>query len=412
MRIVQDSIGPRGPYSSDDAVADGEARPREDGLDLLRKPPSCTNPKCVAICTVGELFGGVERHVLGIIGGLKEQGVSTLLILLHDGELAAQARGQGIEPVVLSNRNRSLLTTSRQLARILNQREVHIVHVHGYKAIVFCSVARLWHRFSMVKTEHGLPEPAAGGPIRALRNRLYYFSDIAATRIAHATVCYVTEDLRTYYRHAHSGLRAIVIPNGVANIDRRQFPRSPEMCDDWFNLLVVGRLDMVKGHHLAIEAIAAGSVPQDIHLHIVGVGPREVELRALAKARGVANRVHFLGFRRNIYDYIAHCNLLLMPSLHEGLPYTLLEAMALGTPIVASRVGGLAEVIQDEGTGLLVPPQDAEALAQAIRRLHDDPALRSQLGDQARRLQQATYSLEAMTERYLAIYRELVASGG
>jgi glycosyltransferase involved in cell wall biosynthesis len=340
---------------------------------------------------------------------LAAQGVSTVLILFHDGELASQARGQGIEPLILSNLNRFLPATSRQLARILNQREVHVVHAHGYKATVFCSVARLWHRFSMVKTEHGLPEPMSGGPIRALRNRLYYFSDNAATRIAHATVCYVTKDLETYYRHAHSGLRTIVIPNGVANMDRHQFPRPLEMRDNWFNLLIVGRLDTVKGHHLAIEAIAAGSLPQDIHLHIVGTGPREKELQALAKARGVAGRVHFLGFIRNVYNNIAHCNVLLMPSLHEGLPYTLLEAMALGIPVVASRVGGLVEVIQDEDTGLLVPPQDAEALAQAIGRLHDDPTLCSQLGEQARCLQQATYSLESMTERYLEIYRELVA---
>jgi hypothetical protein len=91
MKIVQGSIGPLGPHSSDDAVAHGEARPREDGLDPLRKPTSRTNPRCVAICTVGELFGGVERHVLGIMSGLVAEGVSTMLALFHDGELAAQA---------------------------------------------------------------------------------------------------------------------------------------------------------------------------------------------------------------------------------------------------------------------------------------------------------------------------------
>ena len=409
---MQDEIGISGSHPSDDTVAHGEAPHRKDGLDLVRRLPSATNPECVAICTVGELFGGVERHVLGIMSGLRAKGVSILLVLFHDGELAAQARGQGIEPVVLSNRNRSLLATSRQLARVLQQHNVHVVHVHGYKATVFCALARKWFPFAMVKTEHGLPEPTTDGPIRALRNRLYYFVDSAATHIAHATVCYVTEDLRTYYRHVHSGLRAMVIPNGVTSMDRRQFPRPPEMRDDWFNLVIVGRLDIVKGHHLAIEAIASGCVPQDIHLYIVGVGPREAKLRALVKVCGVANRVHILGFRRNIYDYIAHCNVLLMPSLHEGLPYTLLEAMALGIPIVASRVGGLAEIIQDENTGLLVPPEDATALSDAIRRLHDNPTLRSQLGDQARHLQQAKYSLEAMTESYLVIYRELVANSG
>lgn len=407
---VQREIEISGSHPSYDPVTHGEASRRENGLDHLQKSPCLTNLECIAICTVGELFGGVERHVLGLISGLAAQGMSTLLVLFHDSELAAQARGQGIEPVILSNRNRSVLATARQLARLFKQRNIHVVHVHGYKATVFCALARKCFHFAVVKTEHGLPEPMAAGPIRALRNRLYYFLECAAARIAHATVSYVTEDLRAYYRHAHSGLRTVVIPNGVANMDRRAFPLPPEIRNDWFNVVIVGRLEIVKGHHLAIEAIATESVPQDVHLHIVGSGPCETELRTLAETRGIANRVHILGFRRNIYDYIAHCDVLLMPSLHEGLPYTLLEAMALGIPIIAARVGGLAEVIQDESTGLLVPSQEAKALAQAICRLHREPVLRSQLGNQARRLQQAEYSLEAMTERYLTIYRQLMES--
>lgn len=390
----------------------GIALHREDDLDHFRKSHHSKNLECIAICTVGELFGGVERHVLGMMSGLQAQGVSTLLVLFHDGELAAQARGQGIEPIIVYNRNRALLATARQLARLFRQRNIHVVHVHGYKATVFCALACRWSSFAMIKTEHGLPEATTTGPLRALRNRLYYFLDCVATRIAHTTVCYVTDDLRAHYRSAHSGLRTTVIPNGVATMDQSQFPHPSEIRNDWFNLVMVGRLEMVKGHHLAIEAIASESVPQDVHLYIVGVGPRETELRALAKARGVEDRVHFLGFQRNVYDYISHSNVLLMPSLHEGLPYTLLEAMALGVPIVASRVGGLAEVVQEECTGLLVPPQDSAALTRAILRLYEDSALRSRLGEQARGHQETSYSLQAMTGKYLIIYRELVASNG
>src|SRR5262245_63901860 len=102
----------------------------------FHKPKSSVTERCVAICTVGELFGGVERHVIGLMNGLRAQGVNTLLVLFHDSELAAQARAQGVEPIILPNRNRSLLTTSHQLAHILNQHRIHIVHVPGYKATV------------------------------------------------------------------------------------------------------------------------------------------------------------------------------------------------------------------------------------------------------------------------------------
>lgn len=195
-------------------------------------------------------------------------------------------------------------------------------------------------------------------------------------------------------------------------MDRQRLPRPPEFHSDSFNLTAVGRLEPVKALHLAIEALCAQGLPRNVHLHFVGTGPCESELRMRSEALGVAARVHFLGFRRDAYNFIAHCDALLMPSLHEGLPYTLLEAMALATPAIASRVGGLAEVVQDEVTGLLFTPGNATALADAIRRLIADPSLRARLGDEAQRVQRAKYSLESMASSYLDVYREVFASNG
>ncbi len=363
--------------------------------------------RCLAICSVGELFGGVERHILGIVSSLRDRGISVVMILFHDGELAAQAREQGIESLILPSQNRSLLTTSGKLAHILEQRRIRVVHIHGYKATVFCALARWRYPFAMVKTEHGLPEPMPRKPIGKLRDHLYYLLDSVAARMAGATVCYVTEGLLDYYRHAHAGLPVMVIPNGIGSIDPCHLRRPPEIREGRFNVVIVGRLDAVKGHHVAIEAIASKGIPADLDLYIVGVGPRESELRALAAAHGITDRVHFLGFRRNVYDYMAHCHALLMPSLHEGLPYTLLEAMALGTPVIASRVGGLAEVLQDGVTALLAPPRDATALVRAIITLYDDSEFRHHLAENAKRLQHSQYSLEAMAEHYLRVYQGL-----
>ena len=362
----------------------------------------------IAICTVGELFGGVERHVLGMLQGLAAREIASMLVLFHDGELAAQAREQGIEPVVLSGSNRDLLTTSRRLAGILRQRRIGLVHAHGYKAVVHCAVARHWYPFALLKTEHGLPEIIAGKQLQTVRNRLYHLFDIAASRMASATVCYVTEELRAHYLGPQTRFGAKVIHNGIARIDPAQLKYPPEFVPGKFNLVIVGRLDEVKGHQFAIEAVAAQEVPKDVHLHIVGIGPAEAALQMLTKTRGVTSRVHFLGFRRNIYDYLAHADALLMPSLHEGLPYTLLEAMGLGKAIIASRVGGLAETLEDGSTALLIPPGDVEALARAIARLHSEPDLALRLGERARQVQEAQYSLNTMTDLYVALYRELL----
>lgn len=377
----------------------------------IQSNPTSDSAVCrVAICAVGELFGGVERHILGLLSGFTAQGVSAFLLLFHDGELAAQAREQGVDPVILPDKNRSLLSTCRLLANILKQWKVKVVHVHGYKATVYCALARYWYSFAVLKTEHGLPETSGSGMIPTMRTRIYYLLDGIATRIAHMSVCYVTEELRTHHRCTRSGLGGRVIPNGVGEIDHNQLQYPPEFQKDWFNIVIIGRVDTVKGHQLAIEAVAAKGMPKNVHLHIVGAGPNEPALQVLAKTHLVTHRVHFLGFRRDVYNYLAHCQMLLMPSLHEGLPYTLLEAMVLGIPIIASRVGGLAEVLQDSVTALLVPPGDSQSLTQAIRRLYDDPKLRLHLVEHARHLQQEKYSLKSMTNSYLSIYCKLLTN--
>src|SRR5262245_17922512 len=224
--------------------------------------PADESLKCLAICTVGELFGGVERHVLEMSSALQARGITTLLILFHNSELAERAREQGLEPLILPDRNLSLFATSRQLADALDRRGIRIVHAHGYKAMVFCAVARRWHRFALVKTEHGLPEQSPGGSISALRSGLYHLLDRAATSLANPAVCYVTADLVAHGRDKRAARRPRVIPNGVSAMDRHRLPRPPEYRPDGLNLAVVGRLEPVKAFHLAIEALSAQGVPQ------------------------------------------------------------------------------------------------------------------------------------------------------
>jgi L-malate glycosyltransferase len=361
----------------------------------------------VAVCSVGELYGGVERHILGLLQGLRARGVSTRLIVFHDGELAAQARRQGDHPFVLPGSNIAFLSACRRLAAALAESAITVVHAHGYKATVACAMARRWHACALVKTEHGLPEPMAGRPVAQLRDRIYHVLDAAATRRSVAAVCCVTEQLRARARNRYPGSRIAWVPNGIADLDSAAFARPPEYRSDRFNVAVVGRIDTVKGHHVALNALATAAAPVDAHLQIIGTGPAESDLRALARELGVSERVHFLGFRRNVFDYVAHCDALLMPSLHEGLPFVLLEAMGLGVAIVASRVGGLAEVMRDGECGVLVPPGDAPAIARALAALRGDSSLRRRLGLEARARQRAQYSVRQMTERYLEVYESV-----
>lgn len=360
----------------------------------------------VTICSTGELFGGVERHIIGLSKGLQERSISLQVILFNDKELATQLRSKGIQPIILASQNWLVLKTALELAKLLKQHNTQLVHIHGYKATVFCVLARMWYSFKVIKTEHGLVEPMLGrSRLVSWRERFYRQLDAWMARKAQVKICYVSQDLVSYYQNDHRGLKTEIIKNGIENIDKSSLKRPPELQESGFNIVIVGRLDTVKGIQFAINAVAKLAIPH-LHLYIIGIGPCELQLKEQAEKRQIENFVHFLGFKRNVYDYIAHADALLMPSLHEGLPYTLLEAMALNTPVIASRVGGLAEVLTDGVTGLLTTPADSESIAQKIMLLYDNPQLRHQLSTAARQLQEHSYSLESMTSYYLEYYQE------
>jgi glycosyltransferase involved in cell wall biosynthesis len=237
-----------------------------------------------------------------------------------------------------------------------------------------------------------------------------YRLDILATRRLHAHVCYVTADIMHRCDHIHAGLPRRVIHNGIDPLDRAGRPRPQGLEPGLFHAGIVGRVSEVKGIVHALRALTSDRVPTQVRLDVIGTGPLLDALQDEARALGVADRVRFHGFQRDILDWIAHLDALLMPSLHEGLPYTLLEAMSLGVPVIASRVGGLAEVLEQERTALLVEVGDAAGLADALARLAGDPGLGRRLGEAAALEQREHYTLARMVDDYLEVYAAAAAA--
>lgn len=367
----------------------------------------------IAILTAGELFGGVERQVLDLHAECRRRGVPRYRTLLyHDKTLAASLRASGETPEIVPVTSRYDLPNARRTVADLVQREFQVVHAHGYRALVSLGAAAATglRPPPVVKTEHGLPEVSDGSSLDSLKIRVNHRLDRWATHRLDATVCYVTDDIRRRHDAVHDGLRRHTVHNGITPLSRGDHPRPDDLPEDGTILGIVGRVSDVKGIEYAIAALAREDMPESVQVLVIGTGPQEASLREMVAAAGLDARVTFLGFRTNIFDYIAHVDALLMPSLHEGLPYTLLEAMSLGRPVLASRVGGLAEVLVDGETGLLFPPRDPAALAKACRTLVMEPGLGARLGDAAAREQRANFTLETMLDRYLEIYREATES--
>jgi glycosyltransferase involved in cell wall biosynthesis len=173
--------------------------------------------------------------------------------------------------------------------------------------------------------------------------------------------------------------------------------------------LTPARLHDQKGHAFLLEA--AAKVP-DATFVLAGDGPLRADLEARAGELGIAERCVFLGHRRDVPDLLAAADLLVLPSLYEGLPISVLEAMAARRPVVATAIGGTDEAVTHEATGLLVPPRDAPALASAIRRLRADPALAHRLAAAGRERVEREFSSEAMARNVMRVYDEVLREVG
>jgi glycosyltransferase involved in cell wall biosynthesis len=207
--------------------------------------------------------------------------------------------------------------------------------------------------------------------------------------------------------------RVRVIPNGI-NFSQfnlaagRNLRAELKLPENAILIAAAGSLIRRKGFDLLIEALAR--LPdQPLHLAIAGDGPEKAPLAALAEACGVGARVHFLGYRCDISPLYAAGDIAALPSRSEAFGLALAEAGLFGLPVLASRVGGVATVVEDGVTGLLVPPENCAALTQALRRLAADADLRARLGAQGAARVRARFGIDRMVGEFERLYESLAA---
>lgn len=207
--------------------------------------------------------------------------------------------------------------------------------------------------------------------------------------------------------------RFAVIPNPV---DEAFFaPPPPPLPPDGnrppFLVAVVARLAAEKGHRFLLRALARAGEGAGIGAWLVGDGPERAALEAQAASLGVDRRVRFLGLMTDVRPALAAADALVLPSSYEAQGIVLLEAMAMGLPVVAADVGGVRHFVEEGRTGLRVPPGDAEALAAALSRLAADPALRRRLGE-AGRIHAQGFRPAAIANRLEALYLQILREKG
>lgn len=352
--------------------------------------------------------GGAERIVLSLARHLPGDRFHVEIATLDGrGSLAEEFRSLGCPVRDLGVKDSlHLIVAGRRLRELIGAVRPAIVHSHLLRAhLAAAGAGRCPGVVATAATEHQA-DPRRWA-LRLLRR---------ATRRT-TIVTAVSDGVRRHLLAAgFDAGRVTTIANGIEldPIDRaaRLAPAELGLPPEARMALFVGRLTRQKGLDVLLAAMArlAPDVPA-IHLLVAGDGEARSSLEGLASRLGLSARVHFLGRRDDVSQLMKTAHLAVLPSRWEGLSLVLLEAMAAGLPVVATRVEGQAEVIEDGVSGLLVPSEDPAGLAEAMRRLLGDAALSARLGEAAAEKVRREHSAETMAARYAELYNHLLAAG-
>lgn len=327
------------------------------------------------------------------------------------GTLGRELQAEGFPVEVLGRRPGIDWRCMLRLRRLLRRERADLVHAHQYTPFFYSAMARSpGRRPPILFTEHGRPYPDRPRPKRIAANRILLGRRDRVVAVGQAVRQALIEN------EGIAGPRIEVIHNGIdlaafsAGGGRPALRSELGLGTEDLVLLQVARLDPYKDHATALRMIetVARSRP-DARLVLVGEGPEEASVRAMVQRRGLEPNVRLLGLRTDIARLLPVADLFLLTSVTEGIPVTLIEAMAASLPIVGTRVGGMAEVVEEGTTGLLSPSGDASSLAESVLRLASDADLRLRMGRLGSERAHRLFSEPQMHAGYQRCYETMLA---
>lgn len=361
-------------------------------------------------------IGGMERLVHDLVRSVdRTQYLSQVCCLDAIGTFGEALRADGHTVHVVERRPGRDWSLIPRLSTLFARERVHVVHAQQRTTQFYAVLAKCYMRLRrlgpiprLAFTVHGVPFPYRLRLAEGLLNR--------ALALGTDSLVTISEDTRAILGRYHwlPTSRVRVIYNGVSPCERWAASRlatmrSALMLPAGAEVVgIVARLDPVKNHPLLFRAFKA-ILPRFplARLLVVGGGTERESLAALAAELGISGSVVFAGPRPDAKSLFQVCDVAVLPSLVEGMSVTLLEAMAAGVPVIATRVGGNPEVVQDGITGYLVPSGDVQAMTAALVRLLGDPALRVSMGHAAEVRVHERFSAESMVNAYRDLYAEL-----
>ncbi len=361
-------------------------------------------------------IGGVQQQFLSLLKAYDRDVFNPIFCCLGpEEEISKEIERIDIETVALNRVRYHRFTPGivRDLYRLMKQKNIHIVRTHRYRANLYGRLAAL----------------LSGVPVKIISLHDNYRKDLRLERrivnkiLLKATdkIVAVSESIRKdiiKYDGIDSS-KILVIPNGI---DTERFNPEGNFADIRKGFSIkesdivlgfIGRVVPAKGLEYLIDALPFLKKEfKNIKLLITGEGSTMERLKKKAKENNVHDSIIFTGKRRDIPDILSCTDIFVMPSVAEGLPNALLEAMAMGKPIVATEVGGIPEVIKNRHSGFLVPPRNPEALATAIKDLISNEQLAAKMGQAARHIVLDNFSIWSIAQKWQTLYLSILREKG
>ena len=353
---------------------------------------------------LGRSAGGIARHVASITAMLDgDRGLE--VDIAGPGDLPVRMP-KPVIPLEIPNGVVGHSRPIRELEELIKSGGYHVVHAHGLRAGIDAARAARKSSATVVVTVHNLVRPEVAGKLKATVQKpaeklVVRLADriLAVSReIARDLTAWASKDLVMKIEVMHLGVGAVRSPSRSAADVRARLGLGP----DQPLVVTASRLSEQKALHVMIEAIGQTKAT----LVILGEGPLEAELKELTAELDLGERVHFLGFRNDIADLIAAADVFCLSSVWEGVPLAAMEAVQLGTAVVATDVGGTGELIQDRVSGRLVPPNDPAGLAAALNEVLVSPEDRVRYAEAAKQSLATEFDTTRMLERLREIYDE------
>ena len=343
-------------------------------------------------------LGGAEVMVENLSISLVDKGIETCVVSLYNYEspITQRLNKKNIPIYFINKKNGLDLKVILSLYRLFKKEKPDVIHTHLY-ALQYAVIAAILSRVPVkVHTIHSVAEKEAGKLKRKIYKVFYKYFGVKPVTISPLVKETVLNEYKLPKTKVEMVYNGIIFKGNNCKVVSTNEEKS-------VNIVHIGNFKKAKNHIQLIESFKiVNNTRPDTVLKLIGSGDLEGDIKGKVKELNLEKNVLFLGAQSNVYPYLEQADIFILPSIWEGMPITLIEAMSVGLPIIATRVGGIPDMIINNDSGLLVDP-DTENIAEALLTLINDRNLREKLGASARNSSKR-FSAKEMTDSYIKIY--------